>query len=44
MELSRLCRRCGLNKNKFSFYKGENKKDGYYKYCKECRKIIYNKI
>ena len=39
---TKICRKCLIDKE-LSFYpKDKNRKDGYYVYCKECRKINYN--
>lgn len=35
------CSMCGLEKDFFCFPKDKNRKDGYYVYCKKCRKEIY---
>ena len=38
MEFVGHCYRCGQNKSPLEFAKGKSRRDGYYCYCKQCRK------
>jgi hypothetical protein len=39
---TKICSKCKDEKKICNFTKDKRRKDGYYVYCKDCRKIIYN--
>lgn len=38
---TKICSKCNLEKELVNYPKDKNRKDGYYVYCKECRKLTY---
>lgn len=38
---TKICSKCNIKKNLIDFPKDKNRFDGYYVYCKECRKNLY---